>query len=352
MLKRAATSIALMVLPLCAQNVLLGLGRTPADYTSAWGRARSSGDGPFETREQVWNVRRGGTFSGQDFEVHVLFKAERSVEERWVRHGSDLWQKEELWSVLDGKSAKFELLRQGNPLPTPYNVLQSPNTVISFLPPRQEMVAQLQNTLQGPQLLFSSKEWAQAKIDLGLTAKKDEGRLASQAMQSKSRPQWGGKNLNALMAGLRDQGIKGTVHTWTPRTGKGSVSVNTKKGTRLELSIPDPTAPGDPNRILAGQATPAPLKASLRDVFRKFHTQAGYAVPGLIGGTPADWSAERIEGAFADDVLQDLIAMKKLPSEFPLLSWQDPASGEAWDLVVTQEGYRLAIQWPAGAEPK
>ena len=58
------------------------------------------------------------------------------------------------------------------------------------------------------------------------------------------------------------------------------------------------------------------------------------------------------QGAFTDDVLQDLVALKRLPSEFPLLSWKDASNGEAWDLVITEDGYKLSIQWPAGSEPK
>jgi len=352
MLKRVALPLALLALPLCAQTVLSGLGRSPSDYTNAWGRTNSSGEGPFETREQVWTVHRKGGLSGQDFEVHVLFRAEKSVEERWLRAGSDMWEKAELWSVLDGKGEKFELLHQGTPLPTPFSVLQSPNTVINFMPPQQSMVAQLQNTLKGPQLLISSKEWAQAKVDLGLTAKKDEGRLASQVVQSKVRPTWGGKSLTALVTGLRELPAAGGVRTWLPRTGKGSLTISTKKVTRLDLTVPDGSAPGEPNRILSsGQAAPAPLKAALRDAFRKFFTQGNYAVPGILGGNGSDWTVDRIEGAFGDDVLQDLIALKKLPSEFSLVSWKEAATGETWDLVIIPEGYRLSIQWAIGTEP-
>ena len=353
MLKKTVLAAAALALTSQAQTVLPGLGRPATDYSSAWGRPRSSGDGPFETREQTWTVHRKGGLTGQDFEVHVLFKGDRSVEERWLRHGSDLWEKDELWTVLDGKGEKFELLHQGTALPSPFSVLQTPNTLLNFLASRRSMVAQLQNSLQGPQLLISSKDWAQTKIDLGLSSRKDEGRLATQATQSRTRPPWGGKSLASLVSGLRDQGVKGASHTWLPRTGKGGLVVTTRKGTRLELSIPDAAAAGDANRVLAsGQASPAQVKAALRDAFRKFFTQASYAVPGLLGGTASDWTADRIEGAFSDDVLQDLIAMRHLPSEFPALSWKDPASGESWDLSFTSEGYRLSIQWPAGSEPR
>jgi hypothetical protein len=350
MLKTIASILSVALCAAQAQDVLKGLGRAPSEYTAVWGRAQRSGEGPFDTREQTWTVHRGGGFSGQDFEVHVLFRNERSVEERWVRPGRDPWAKEELWAVLDGKGGRFDMLRQGTPLTFPYQVLQTPNTLINFLPPGAAVLAQLQNTLQGPQILFSSREWAQAKVDLGLTGKRDEGRLASQAVQNRRRPQWGGRSLSSLTSGLKDLGTKNGARTYLPRGGKGTLSVSSRKGTRLELFIPDALASGDPNRILRNNPATAPLRGALRDQFRRFYNQANYAVPGLLGGN--EWSADQVEGAFTDDVLQDLIALKQLPSEFPLLSWKDGASGEAWDLVITAEGFRLSIQWPSGIEPR
>lgn len=351
MLNRALISLAVASVAIQAQTVVPGLDKTPAAYTSAWGRPDRSGDGPFETREQVWTVHRKSGLSGQDFEVHVLFKSERAVEERWVRRGSGLWQKDELWAVLDGKKEKFEMLHQGANLVSPFGVLQTPNTLINFMPSRGTMLAQLQNTLQGPQILISSKEWAQTKMDLGIVAKQDVGRLASQAVQSRVRPVWGGKSFHALVGGMNDQGVNGNAHSYTTRSGKGSLALITRKGTRLELSIAEASAPGDPNRILQGK-DPAlsALRASMRDVFRRFYGVANRTVPGLLGGD--EWSVDRVEGAFTDDVLQDLLALKRLPSEFPLLSWKDAATGETWDLAITQDGYKLSIQWPAGTEPK
>jgi hypothetical protein len=223
--------------------------------------------------------------------------------------------------------------------------------VINFMPPKGNVLAQLQNTLQGPQILISAKEWAQAKMDLGIVAKQDVGRIASQAVQSKVRPTWGGRSLQSLVAGMRDLGVVGNTHTYVPRTGQGNLALIAHKGTRLELSIPEASAPGDPNRILRGK-DPAisALRASLRDGFRHFYIIANRTVPGLLGGD--EWSVDRVEGAFTDDVLQDLVALKRLPSEFPLLSWKDASNGEAWDLVITEDGYKLSIQWPAGSEPK
>lgn len=350
MLKPFVSILSAVVCAAQAQSIIKGMGRSPAEYTAAWGRSDRSGEGAFDTREQVWTVHRKGGFSGQDFEVHVLFRNDRSVEERWVRPGSDLWQKEELWFLLDGKGEKFEMLRQGAVLTFPYQVLQTPNTVINFLPPSASMLAQLQNTLQGPQILLSSRDWAQSKVELGLGAKRDEGRLASQAAQSRRRPPWGGKSLAALTAEVKDQGVRNGARTFLPRNGKGSLSLLVRKGTRLELILPDASAAGEPNRLLRTNPATAPLRGILRDEFRRFFNQANYAVPGLLGGS--EWSVDQVEGAFTDDVLQDLIALKHLPSEFTLLSWRDAASGETWDLVITSEGYRLTIQWPSGTEPR
>ncbi len=351
MLNRVLLLLTVATIAIQAQTVLPGLGKSPTAYTAAWGPADRSGDGPFETREQVWTVHRKSGISGQDFEVHVLFKSERALEERWVRRGSDVWEKAELWAVLDGKGEKFEMLLQGTPLVSPFSVLQTPSTVINFLPPRGTILAQLQNTLQGPQILISSKDWAQAKMDMGIVAKQDVGRLLSQSVQSKVRPTWGGKSLQALVVGMRDQGVSGNTHTYLPRTGTGSLALIARKGTRLELTIPDASAPGDPNRILLGK-DPAisALRTSLREVFRHFYGTANRTVPGLLGGD--EWSADRVEGVFTDDVLQDLLALRRLPSEFALLTWRDAGNGEAWDLVITPDGYKLSIQWPAGTEPR
>jgi hypothetical protein len=170
-------------------------------------------------------------------------------------------------------------------------------------------------------------------------------------MQSRVRPAWGGKSLQALVVGMSDLGVNGNTHSYTTKTGRGSLALISRKGTRLELSIPEPSAPGEPNRILQGKnPAMAALKAALRDGFRHFYTVANRTVPGLLGGD--EWSADRVEGAFTDDVLQDLLALKRLPSEFPLLSWKDAGSGETWDLVITPDGYKLSIQWPAGSEPR
>jgi hypothetical protein len=351
MLNRVLSILAVVAFAAGAQSVLPGMGKSPSDYTAAWGRPEHSVDGPFGTRDEVWSVSRKEGISSQDFEVHVLFRAERSVEERWLRPGSDRWQKDELWSVLDGKGAKFELLHQGTELVSPFNVLRTPNTLINFMPPDGVMLAQLQNTLQGPQLLISSREWAQAKMDLGLKGVQEVGRLASQNVQSRVRPVWGGKSFQALVNGLQDLGTKGNTHSYLPRTGRGTLALISHRGTRLELTILDPTIAGEPNHILQGsEPSVAPLRAALREDFRHFYGLANHAVPGLLGGD--EWSVDRVEGTFTDDVLQDLISLKHLPSEFTLLSWQDASSGETWDLVITEDGYRLAIQWPAGTEPR
>ena len=152
MLKKTAATLLLAGLPLCAQPVIQGMGKPPADYAAKWGRPSRAGEGPLDTKEQVWTVTRKTGLSGQDFEVHVLFRDNKSVEERWIRPGSDNWEKDELWGVLDGKGPRFELQRQGTPLLSPYQVLQAPNNLINFTTQKGELVAQLQNTLQGPQI--------------------------------------------------------------------------------------------------------------------------------------------------------------------------------------------------------
>jgi len=352
MLKSVSVALLLAALAVHAQPVVSGMGRSPADYTKAWGKPFRQNDGPLGTREQVWTVKRSSGFGSQEFEVHVLFRNSRSMEENWIRPGSENWEKEELWTVLDGKGVRFELLKQGTPLVSPYQVLQAPNTLINFAPSKGEMAAQLQNSLQGPMVRISSREWAQTKLDMGISGQQDVGRLASTMMQpGRMRPLWGGKSLTALTANLKEQPKQGNARVWATRNGRGTVSLTTgKKSTRLELTISDVQASADANRALsATDPSPAPLKDALRESFRKFFAIGNQAVPGMIGGT--EWDPERVEGLFADEVLQDLLAIKQMPSEFSLLSWKDNG-GEAWDLSLLPTGYRLNISWPLGQEPK
>jgi hypothetical protein len=118
----------------------------------------------------------------------------------------------------------------------------------------------------------------------------------------------------------------------------------------LELTLTEPVAAQEANRALqAAEPSQAALKEALKESLRKFYTSANLAVPGLIGGL--EWDPDRIDGIFADEVLQDLLALKQMPSEFSLLSWRDK-SGESWNLSLLPSGYDLTISWPAGSEPK
>ncbi len=351
MLKFVAPAILLAALASSAQPVVTGMGRAPAEYSALWGKPDRSGEGPFQTVEQIWTVKRKTGWSSQEFEVHVLFRNAKSMEERWLRPGKDNWEKEELWSVLDGKGAKFSMLRQGTQLVSPYQVLIASNTLINFTASKGDMVAQLQNTLQGPQVRISSRDWAQTKQDLGLSGGgQDGGRLASGIAQGRTRPQWGGKSIDALTAGLKELPAKAAGRQWNARTNRGNLTWSTRKNSQLELVLNEPIASQDANRALQMKdPNPAALKEALRESLRKFHGAANLAVPGLLGGT--EWDPDRLDGVFAEDVLQDLLALRQMPSEFALLSWRD-RSGEAWNLSLMPSGYRLTISWPTGMEPK
>ncbi|MBK9576613.1 MAG: hypothetical protein IPK50_01870 [Fibrobacterota bacterium] len=351
MLKRTFALALCLALSAQAQKILPGMGKSPADYVSAWGKPDRTSEGPFGTREQIWSVTRKKGFGGQTFQVHVLFRNEKSMEERWVRPGQDLWEKEELWTVLDGKASKFEMRKQGTNLTSPFTVLQAANNLINFTTPHSELVGQLQNTLEGPQLRFTSREWAQAQMDMGLSGQKDIGRVATQGSQSRIRPTWGGKSLQTLLGTLKETNGASGNRTFAPKSGKGSLTVSTKKGTRLELVVPDLNAQNDANRILtATDPGVNSLRDALRDSFRRFYGLANFAVPGMMGSS--EWSYDRVEGVFSEETIQDLIAIKHMPAEFPLLVWKDPSTGESWNLVSTPEGYKLTIQWQAGREPK
>jgi len=351
MLKIISTAALLAVLASHAQPVLSGLGRAPAEYSALWGKPSRTGDGPFQTTEQIWTVKRSSGWSSQEFEVHVLFRNAKSMEERWVRPGSDTWEKEELWAVLDGKGGRFNLLRQGTQLVSPYQVLIAPNTLINFVASKGEMVAQLQNSIQGPQIRISSKEWAQTKSDMGVSGGGlDGGRLASGIAQGRLRPQWGGKSIGALTTNLKELPPKPNARQWSTRTNRGTLTWTTRKNVQLELVLNEPIASQEANRALqAAEPSQAALKEALREALRKFYGSANLAVPGLIGGS--EWDPDRIDGVFADEVLQDLLAIKQMPSEFSLLSWRDKA-GESWNLSLLPTGYNLTISWPAGMEPK
>ena len=283
MLKQATFAILFAGMSISAQPVISGMGHSPADYAAIWGAPFRSGDGPFETKEQVWVVKRKATFTSQEFEVHVLFRTNRSMEERWVRPGKEAWEKEELWKVLDGKGVHFELLKQGAQLVSPYQVLQSPNTVINFSPTKGEMAAQLQNTLQGPQIRISSREWAQTKLDMGISGQQDLGRLATNNGQGRVRPLWGGKSFSALTANLKEQPAKPGIRSWATRNGRGTITLTTKKSTRLEWMINEPTASVEANRVLQSSEPNATLlKDALRESFRKFYalsTQSAMVLP-------------------------------------------------------------------------
>lgn len=351
MLKTFATAALFAAIAIHAQPVLSGLGRAPAEYSALWGKPDRSGDGPFQSTEQVWTVKRKSGWSSQEFEVHVLFRNAKSMEERWVRPGSDIWEKDELWAVLDGKGGRFNLLRQGTQLVSPYQVLIAPNTLINFAASKGEMVAQLQNSIQGPQLRISSREWAQTKLDMGVSGGgQDGGRLASAIAQGRLRPQWGGKSIDALTGNLKELPPKPSVRQWNARTNRGTLTWTTRRNVQLDLRLNDPIAAQDANRVLqSADPNVAALKDALREALRKFYGAANLAVPGLLGGS--EWDPDRIDGIFPDEVLQDLLAIKKMPSEFSLLSWRDK-SGESWNLSLLPTGYNLTISWPAGMEPK
>jgi hypothetical protein len=351
MLKIVATAALVAAIASSAQPVLSGMGRAPAEYSAVWGKPSRTGDGPFQSTEQIWTVKRKNGWSSQEFEVHVLFRNARSMEERWIRPGSANWEKDELWTVLDGKGGSFNLLRQGTQLVSPYQVLIAPNTLINFTTSKGDMVAQLQNSIQGPQLRISSREWAQTKSDMGVSGGGEfGGRLASGISQGRVRPQWGGKSIPVLTANLKELPPKPNVRQWNTRTSRSTLTWTTRKNAQLDLVLNEAVASQESNRVLQAAApNPDALKEALREALRKFYAAANLAVPGLIGG--AEWDPDRIDGIFGDEVLQDLLAIKRMPSEFSLLSWRDK-TGESWNLSLLPTGYRLTISWPAGMEPK
>jgi len=340
--------VALLCTIAHAQTVVKGLGRNLSEYNTLWGSSKSDGEGFLETQEKIWSVPGTGVMSSS-FEVHVFFKGGSSVEERWLRPGTSPWEKEELWRVLDGKCAGFEMLHKGTPLLAPFHVLQAPNTLINFVPPSGEMAAQLQNSQKGPVIRIVGRAWAQSQVDQGLgNSNVSAGRASSTVQHSSLPPAWGGYTLDHLLKQLRELPKSGTIRNFQPRNGRGTLAVTpTAQGTRLELFIPDPTALKDPDQILrdgkgkTSFAVMPPLRASLEESFRRVHMMVNQAAPGLIANP--EWSAPRVKGTFTDENLQDLISFGKMPARFSLLSWKD--SGSSWDLELGSDGWHLTITW-------
>lgn len=345
---RTTSLVALVACIASAQTVVKGMGRNLSEYSAAWGAPKADGEGFLGAQEKVWKVSAKG-LGGQDFEVHVLFRANLSVEERWLRPGSDPWEKEELWTVLDGKGAAFEMLHKGTPLLAPYHVLQAPNSLINFVPPSGDMAAQLQNSKQGPVIRIVSRTWAQALVDMGLgTTEVNAGRASSTVQHSSQPPAWGGYALDDLLKNLKLLATSGPTRNYQPRSNRGTLAITrTAQFTRLELYIPDATAAKEAEQVLRESqgktaliVTPE-LRTALEESFRRAHTMTNIAVPGLIANP--EWSAPRVKGTFTDENLQDLISFGKMPSRFSLLSWKD--ANATWSLDVGSDGWRLSITW-------
>lgn len=345
---RTACIVALFASLASAQTVIKGLGRNLSEYSAAWGAPKADGEGFLGAQEKVWKVPGKG-MGAPTFEVRVLFRADRSVEERWLRPGSDPWEKAELWAVLDGKGATFEMLHKGTPLLAPFHVLQAPNSLINFVPPSGDLAAQLQNSKQGPVIRIVSRSWAQALVDMGLgTTEVSAGRASSTVQHSSQPPAWGGYTLDELTKNLKPLASSGPTRNYQPRSNRGTFAITTtSQTTRLELFLPDVSAAKEAEQVLReGQGKTAlivtpQLRAALEESFRRAHTMANIAVPGLLANP--EWNAQRVKGTFTDENIQDLISFGKLPSRFSLLSWKD--ANASWSLDVGSDGWRLTISW-------
>lgn len=283
------------------------------------------------------------------FEVHVLFRDGRSVEEQWIRPGEKPWEKDELWRVLDGKTRGFQMLRRGTPLLAPFHVLQAPNSLINFVPSSGVMAAQLQNSQEGPTIRIIERSWAQALVDMGLgSADLSAGRASSTVQHSSLPPAWGGSTLDALVKPLKELPRSRSSRNFQPANGRGTLSITkTAKGTRLELFVPERSAIRDAEDVLqngkgqSGMVLIPQLRTALEESFRRAHTLSNLAVPGMLANP--EWVASRVKGTFTDENLQDLVAFGKMPSRFSLLSWSD--SNATWTLDVGSDGWRLTIVW-------
>lgn len=111
--------------------------------------------------------------------------------------------------------------------------------------------------------------------------------------------------------------------------------------------MPDASATKDAEQVLRDGkgktefVTMPQMRAALEESFRKAHTLANLAVPGLIANP--EWNAPRVKGTFTDENLRDLLAFGKMPARFGLLAWKD--SNASWDLSLGSDGWHLTITW-------
>ncbi|MEN9354165.1 MAG: hypothetical protein RL318_1490 [Fibrobacterota bacterium] len=317
-----------------AQTVLPGLGNPYSAYVRAYGPPMEAGDTLIDAQERVWKVSRPGTLSDVKMEVHAFFRAGKSVEERWVRPGKDLWTKEELWQILDGKAPHFRLVRRTEGVPSPYQALDNSNGLMYFVVPNGSYGAQLQRSARGPLIRIATREWASTLAASGFGLVQRKKVVAS---LRKEAPRWGGlrrDDVQSYMEKLVKGKDKSKERTWLLPSGAGEITWRTSGGTGVTVLLKDAKAWKD--WTSAGSSR----EIAKLEVFRRFGTLSHAVLPKLVGNV--SWRVERIEGSYP----------KFSPSGALRLLETKGEGEDLWKLDLGPEGYLLQVEWPIGAGPQ
>lgn len=316
-----------------AQTVLPGLGANYSAYVNAYGQPMAAGDTLIDAQERVWKVKREGTLSDVKMEVHAFFRGGKAVEERWLRLGKDLWTKEELWHVLDGKAKGFRMVRRSEGVPSPYQSLDNSNGLLYFVVPGGSFGAQLQRSARGPQIRVVGKDWAGILLSNGFGQARRNKPVAT---LRKEAPQWGGLKQSDMQGFMEKLGNRTTKNerTWLLPSKAGEITWKTVASSlTVQVRFKDTKAWKEWSEAKGGK------EAVKTELFRRFGTLYYSVLPKLIGNL--SWRVERIEGS--------------LPAWSPAGSVRLLESkgniGEAWKLDVGPEGYTLQVDWPVGVVP-
>jgi len=317
-----------------AQTVLPGLGNSYSNYVNTYGQPNEAGDTLIDAQERVWKIKRSGTLSDVKMELHAFFRAGRAVEERWVRPGKDLWTKDELWHILDGKAKGFKLVRRTEGVPAPFQSIDNYNGLLYFVVPNGTFGAQLQRSARGPQIRVVTREWATTLASAGYGLVRRKKTVAS---LRKEAPRWGGlkkSDLQGFMEKLSKGKDKGKDRTWILPSGAGEITWRTNAGTGVTVLLKDAKAWREWSS--AGSSRDA-VKTEL---FKRFNTLSYAVLPKLVGNV--SWRPERIDGAFP-----------RFSPAGALRLLEGKGEGEdQWKLDLNSEGYLLSVEWPIGAGPQ
>jgi hypothetical protein len=333
--KTFLASVLAVVSLASAQTVLPGLGANYSAYVNAYGQPTSAGDTLIDAQERVWKVNREGALSDVKMEVHAYFRGGKAVEERWLRLGKDVWTKDELWHVLDGKAKGFRMVRRSEGVPSPYQSLDNSNGLLYFVVPGGSFGAQLQRSARGPQIRVVGKDWAGILLSNGFGQTKKNRPVAT---LRKELPHWGGlkqSDMQSFMEKLGGRSGKNTSErTWLLPSNAGEITWKTVSSSlTVQARLKDAKAWKDWNDSKGNK------EAVKADLFKRFGTLYYSVLPKLIGNL--SWRVERIEGSVPSWSPNGAVRLLEAKGNI----------GEAWKLDLGPDGYILQVDWPVGVTP-